>query len=49
MPIVRHWSREMLRVQGLDAHGSLVGRMLLRVGLPVCGFLGRRLIHKVVA
>jgi hypothetical protein len=39
--VVRPWAHEMAFVMGARPKGSRLGRLLMRAGLPVCGWLGR--------
>ncbi len=42
-PLALSWAREMKRRVTGEGEGSIVGSLLLRIGVPVCGWLGRKL------
>lgn len=41
-PFVKAWSDEMAHRMGHRKKGSLVGKLLLLIGIPICYFIGRK-------
>ncbi len=39
------WAREMAYQAGMRNHGSLVGRLVMALGVPACTIIGTLVIH----
>jgi hypothetical protein len=44
-PLALCWAREMAYRMGARPHGSVIGRVIMAVGIPLCTFLGRLIAH----